>query len=81
VIGRFIHLVRADAQGRPIVGYTIDPTAKEAQQSAFHPFADSVVSYHLKQGDNGISLAVDNTFLHNPAFCWTAQALVDNLEP
>ncbi|AMP05340.1 autotransporter domain-containing protein [Collimonas pratensis] len=64
VINRFAHLVRADAQGRPVAGYDVDPT-----KDAFHPFDDSLVSFRVLQRDDGISLSANDAFLNNSAFC------------
>ncbi|AIY41531.1 autotransporter [Collimonas arenae] len=65
---QFTHLVRADAQGNPVAGYDIDPTADDAQKIAFQPFADSLISYHLQQ-DKGITLTADDAFLGKHALC------------
>lgn len=72
VFNRFTHVVRTDAQGSPLAGYDIDPTAQDTQQSAFHPFENSLVTYHVRQSGNGISLVVDDAFLDNRKFCGLA---------
>lgn len=72
VTGKFVHVVRADADGNPLAGYDIDPTAKDAQKASFHPFDDSLVSYRLMQNGNNISLRANDAFLNNPALCGLA---------
>lgn len=67
--GQFSHLVRADAQGRTIAGYDIDPTAADPARTAFQPFDDSLLSYHLQQSKNGATLTADDAFLGKRAFC------------
>lgn len=64
VINRFAHLVRADAQGQPVAGYDVNPAT-----DAFHPFDDSVISFHVSQKSDSISLSADEAFLGKSAFC------------
>lgn len=69
LFGQFKHLARADAQGRTIAGYDIDPTDADPAKTAFQPFDDSLVSYRLRQSTNGVALTTDDAFLGKRAFC------------
>ncbi|MFC5741524.1 autotransporter domain-containing protein [Dyella tabacisoli] len=79
VYGSFKHLLRADANGVPLAGYDVDPTAADPRLAAFHPFDGSLVSFQLIQQLNGIWLQANNPFadssLCGPADCGLSHAL------